>query len=63
MNSRQKAICIVCTVIISLGVLLPTIKESPVPALVGVPIAVVALITFIATVAFARSGKNGERTK
>lgn len=58
MSSRQKAICIVSAVVIALGVTLPTIKGSPVPALVGVPIAVVALIAFIATVASARSSRK-----
>lgn len=60
MNSRQKVICIVSAVVIALGLTLSTIENSPVPALVGVPIAVLALIAFIATVASARSGKRPE---
>lgn len=63
MNSRQKSICVVSAVVVGLGVMLPTIENSPVPALVGVPIAVAALIIFIVTVASARSGKSGERPK
>ncbi|GAA2804593.1 hypothetical protein GCM10010452_36720 [Crossiella cryophila] len=63
MNFRQKSVFLVCMAIFGLGIMSPTIKGSPVPALVGVPIAVVALGVFIATVASARSGKNRERSK
>ncbi|MEV6236869.1 hypothetical protein [Lentzea sp. NPDC051838] len=58
MSPRQKVICIVSAVVIALGVMLPTIEGSPVPALVGVPIAVVALLAFILVVASARSGSG-----
>ncbi len=61
MNSRQKTICIASAVVIGLGAMLPTIEGSPVPALVGVPIAVAALAVLIATVVSAHSKKNGER--
>ncbi|MET8761521.1 hypothetical protein [Lentzea sp. NPDC004782] len=63
MNSRQKAISIASAVIFGLGTVVPTIEGSPVPALVGVPIAVAALAVFIATVVSARSGKSGESSK
>lgn len=63
MGSRRKVIYIVCAVVVALGVMLPTFEGSPVPALVGVPIAVVALLVLAATAAADRSSRNGKKLK